>query len=352
MVKKFKNRKILVIRDCRGRIDDVGYGIAIALRTCRCSFRFIGASLNVEPSTVHRALRKCAPADKPKREPPPVTSVKKKVMRRRRTSVEIYARQLIGRGRKKRRRYPSCKAIALKMTADNNPVSSRTVLRDLNAVGLFWKAKPKGCKSYPRDRAVRLHWCKELMKNMPAKPLFSDEKYFSTNYKGQLGEYCFRNEHPSKKEQTTFATYAHFWAVIGQGVKKLVRLPNQRLNKEMYKLRCLQQCLVPEVGMHGNSHTFLYDGDRSHDAVTCINYLNNKGVPHVKLPPRSPELNPLENLWWTMEYYVYQLYCPQTSHELTDAAERVWKDIPQSVIDDLVATFPERVAKCIAKGGA
>ena len=69
-------------------------------------------------------------------------------------------------------------------------------------------------------------------------------------------------------------------------------------------------------------------------------------------PARSPDLNPMENLWGIMVQRVYdggKQYA--TLAELKVALKKAWDDIDQKTLDDLLASMPNRLKECIERKG-
>ncbi|KAJ0388588.1 hypothetical protein P43SY_011719 [Pythium insidiosum] len=69
-------------------------------------------------------------------------------------------------------------------------------------------------------------------------------------------------------------------------------------------------------------------------------------------PARSPDLNPIENLWASMARRVYgdgQQY--QTVAELKEAIVKAWCEIPLDEIRNLIASMRRRCVEVIAKKG-
>ena len=74
---------------------------------------------------------------------------------------------------------------------------------------------------------------------------------------------------------------------------------------------------------------------------------------YLQHPPSSPDLNPIENCWAYLKYKLSQLpRRPTTPNELFLAAEAIWKEIPQQVIDATVDSMIERITEVKKVRGA
>jgi transposase len=84
-----------------------------------------------------------------------------------------------------------------------------------------------------------------------------------------------------------------------------------------------------------------------------IRYLERKGVCFVKdWPPYSPDLSPIEELWGELERRRSEQFgVAATQDELKQQLREIWKAIPQSVIDNFVASFRTKLRRCVAARG-
>ena len=116
-----------------------------------------------------------------------------------------------------------------------------------------------------------------------------------------------------------------------------------------YKLHCLQRVVVPTVEnlrQQGRAPVFMQDGARPHTAHANLAYLGSKGVLIIEnWPARSPELNPIENLWALIQRKVSDRG-PTDEEELRAMVQEEWDAIPQALIDEYVLSFQERLEEC------
>ncbi|GFV81720.1 uncharacterized protein TNCV_1703751 [Trichonephila clavipes] len=91
---------------------------------------------------------------------------------------------------------------------------------------------------------------------------------------------------------------------------------------------------------------FHKDNARPHTARLSQQCLQGYDV--LPWPTRSPDLSPIENVWDALGR---QLQPSRDTGELTAQMQRLWQDLPQGVISDLIESMPRRISACIAARG-
>jgi transposase len=189
-----------------------------------------------------------------------------------------------------------------------------------------------------------------------SKLVFSDESWLCCNENTGKIQWCKRGEKPLPREKKARwnVPSVMVWGAIGKGFKsKLVILPSKRedddgevkvfrLDSESYVRRCLSTVsnrLVSE------GRIFQQDGARSHIAKRTRAYLRRKKINWIEdWPPYSPDLNMIEPVWKELARGVGAL-CPLTTQELVAAAEKVWNEMPQRILDAHAMHFSRAIQK-------
>ncbi|GFV10365.1 transposable element Tcb2 transposase [Trichonephila clavipes] len=89
------------------------------------------------------------------------------------------------------------------------------------------------------------------------------------------------------------------------------------------------------------------DNARPHTARLFQQCLQGYDV--LPWPARSSDLSPIEHVWDALGR---QLQPSRDTGELTAQMQRLWQDLPQGVISDLIESMPRRISACIAARGA
>jgi hypothetical protein len=94
---------------------------------------------------------------------------------------------------------------------------------------------------------------------------------------------------------------------------------------------------------HGSSALFQHDNASIHASRLTKEWLEAQEIPVMKWPARSPDLNPIENLWSFLARKVYEdsrQY--STILDLEKAIQRCWSLIPRSLIQKLILSMGDR----------
>ena len=245
--------------------------------------------------------------------------------------------------------FPSCALISREIrTKYGIQVSASTVRKDLQLKGANARRRPKGPRRYVGDEEARLALAKKHRKDDFEKLLFSDEKYADCNDHGFGWEWCFNGAAPTPKGRERFGPRVHMWGLIGVGVKKLVILPAERINAELYQKHCIKPSLHI---IKANQRVFMQDGAKPHVCDSTMRHLSKSGVRLLAgWPPRSPDLNPIEQVWAHIARKISDCG-PTDEEELAEFVRQCWDAIPQATIDWFVRSFTAKLEACIALGG-
>jgi transposase len=334
----------------------------IAKRECGISVRELAEEFGRSESAIKYTIRTYANAattqEKPRSGRPPMLSLhqKKVIYRKARAAPKI--------------EYSKLAAAAVLVAQDRTPSKppSRTTLwRVLKRRGLTnyrCKKRPKLTSKHARDRRSfcerwrGFRWERRTVK-------FSDE---CSVQKGSGGnnEWCFRFPWEKwKKEMITEVTTSRrpaqmVWASVWLDERgcarrsKLVIMerdsnaPKGGYSAKSY-IEALTRGLLPQWR---RSQYFMHDNAGIHRSRAVVAFLRDHRIQPIVWPAYSPDLNPIEHLWWVLKKRMYKHY-PQYNNlskaeeewaGFCDALQACWRAIPAKLIKRLIMSMPRRLA--------
>jgi hypothetical protein len=75
----------------------------------------------------------------------------------------------------------------------------------------------------------------------------------------------------------------------------------------------------------------------------------------MPLPPSSPDLNPIENVWFLLKRRTSQRFlveCPSTVEDIVRISQEEWEEVNWALIDRMIEGMPRRIESVIAVEGA
>ena len=107
--------------------------------------------------------------------------------------------------------------------------------------------------------------------------------------------------------------------------------------------------------------SMLYQMDNAsiYTASESLKWLEDQGIPLLRIPPNSPDLAPIENCWWFLKDYLYQHY-PELleggaskAHvdHFRDVLLTSWREVGARKIRACIESMRARCQAIIAAGG-
>ncbi|GFW70883.1 transposable element Tcb2 transposase [Trichonephila clavipes] len=208
------------------------------------------------------------------------------------------------------------------LAASGKQISRKTVARPLRGGGLYAR-RPVVCVPLTRQhRTARLQWCREhhnWTEQDWACVLFSDESRFSlsSDCRRQLiwreSGTAYRPENIQEKDRYPTCSIMVWAGIMINGRTRLHVVANGTMTGQRY----IDEVLLPHVrlfrGAVGDKFVFMDDNATCHQTLAVQDCLDSKGIQRLVWPARSPDLNPIKNVWDALGRQVAGRNYPPTS---------------------------------------
>ena len=241
----------------------------------------------------------------------------------------------------------------------NAQISRQTVVRRLADHGLKCRRPVQKQGLLPRHVAARLAWATHHRRwtiRQWSNVIWSDEKCFVVDKKdGRIRCYRRRNERfrqPNIHQYGPKQTIMIWAAISADGKSNIIRF-NGNVTARRYQDEALLPGLIPFLNRHNQQVLFMQDNATPHRAHTTRAFLqaNNVNV-FGPWPAKSPDMNPIENLWSQMETAIQRRpNRPTNRDELWQAVQDEWANINMFDVRRLVLSMRRRCSALVAAAG-
>ncbi|CDF40946.1 unnamed protein product [Chondrus crispus] len=242
------------------------------------------------------------------------------------------------------------------------PIRHRRVQQILSAVTyLKYRKMITAPQMTPQHKENRVKWCRRFISKGEEfwnTVVFSDEKKFNGDGPDGFASYWHdlrtKERIFSKRQNGGFSVMV--WGAISlYGVSPIVFMDGRQDSTKYVDV--LRHGLLPfssEVFGEGQGWVFQQDNAPIHTSNFTRTWLSGHSIRTLPWPPKSPDMNIIENVWGVMARVVYargRHY--QNVRELKDAIEEAWSTVGSDLLLKLYKSLPRRMhAVMDARGGA
>ncbi|KAL1493849.1 hypothetical protein ABEB36_009535 [Hypothenemus hampei] len=188
--------------------------------------------------------------------------------------------------------------------------------------------------------------------------IFSDEKVFQSSHNGKVK--VFRppqsrfNETYTKKDNSSGRFSVNVWAWISSRGPGVCWKIDGRLNGQAYA-EILENVFLPSANLLFENNDFIFQQDNCpvHRCRIVQNCLFENEVNCLPWCSRSPDLNPIENIWGFITQKMYrENFRPQNPDELWDKIQESWELLTVEYTRNLIRSMPTRLNLVLDVNGA
>ncbi|KAF0711309.1 hypothetical protein AaE_012241 [Aphanomyces astaci] len=237
------------------------------------------------------------------------------------------------------------------------PCNVRTTRRVLQRCDLLDYTKmQRTLPLTPAHKTARLKWAMDHAENPFdwSNIVFSDEKKFNLDGPDGYKNYW----HDIRQPKRSFVTRQQgggsvmVWGAIARCGKSALAILTGKQNSGDYVFT-LSEYLLPFAHLKfGSDFVFQQDNAPIHTSAETKQFCADQFIDLLPWPARSPDLNPIENLWSTMSRVVYnngRQY--QNVAELRAAVLLAWDMISDEEVKNLIDSMHRRCLETIRRNG-
>lgn len=236
--------------------------------------------------------------------------------------------------------------------------SARTVRRRLDETGLFGRVARIEYPFTDEHITQRLQFAQEHESwdvNKWSRVLFGGETYI---YLGQHGRIWIQRPEDAAYQsefmvqgQSNFAPKIGIWGCFTGQEVGAVRIFDDNMDTRLYT-DTMQQLMKPyALRLWPNGEWFyLHDNASYHGSYRSRTWFHNNGVSLIELPPHSPDLNPIENLWADLKRRIESRNA-RTISKLKEIIPDEWQKTTPLSCANLVDSMHDRMRAIVAAGG-
>ncbi|GFY00315.1 transposable element Tcb2 transposase [Trichonephila clavipes] len=180
--------------------------------------------------------------------------------------------------------------------------------------------------------------------------IFSDESRFSLSaddHRTRVWRRTGQRSDPAfiVERHTAISQSVTVWGAISWDTRSSLVVLQGTLTACRYVDDILTPIVLPMLSSRPGA---IYQQDNARPHTARLSQQCLQGYDILPWPARSPDLSPIEHVWDALGR---QLQPFRDTGELTTQMQRLWQDLPQGVISDLIESMPRRISACTAARG-
>ena len=234
--------------------------------------------------------------------------------------------------------------IQKKLAKHGISVSSSTVRRSRKQQG--WTLQQTAYCQLIRDanKVKRLEFAQRVLESGDTfhNVIFSDECSISLQ---SYRRTCFRmvDEPTKRKPKPKHPLKVHVWGGISRHGATKICIFDGIMDADLF-CNVLETTLVPFIRNKLPDYRFMQGNDPKHTSRRAQAFFEKESINWWRTPPESPDLNPIEDLWHELKFYLESKVKPRNKQELVDGIKKFWGGKSrQRSVQNILITFCTRL---------
>ena len=115
-------------------------------------------------------------------------------------------------------------------------------------------------------------------------------------------------------------------------------------------VQILEDNLLPIIENTDEELIFQHDNDPKHTANITKAFFKNNNITTLEWPPGSPDLNPIENVWYLLKIKIHKRK-PKNKDEFINIITNEWLKFDSRILKSLINSMPKRIQQVIENNG-
>ena len=239
-----------------------------------------------------------------------------------------------------------------RLAAHNVHVSLSTILRNQRQLGWIYRGSAYCQLIRSENKQKWLEWAHRNLSDTFKDVIWTDEASIQLDWHKR---YCCRKEgeKPRPKPRPKHPIKVHVWAGISKKGATGICIFEGKMNAPLFcqLLRVTLLPLLQEKFPAPGTHRLMQDNDPKHCSRYAQRFYEEAGINWWRTPPESPDLNPIENLWYELKDYLRGVIKPRSKQELVDGILTFWETVDEYKCHRYISHLQKVIPKVIECNG-
>jgi len=168
--------------------------------------------------------------------------------------------------------------------------------------------------------------------------IFSDEYSISLAHYRRTCYWKF-DEPTTQKPRPNYPLKVHVWAGISRHGAAEICIFDGIMDADLF-CNILETTHVPFIRERLPDLWFMQDNDPKHTSRRAQTFFEEHNIKWWRTPPESSDLNPIEDLWHKLKFFLESKVKPRNKQELVDGIKKFWE---RRIVSEKCAKYIDHV---------